>query len=140
MSDLSAFINPAYNEKKVEIEVSDRFVNEDGSIAKVVIRALTQEEIQYISKRSTHEVTIAGTKIDRLDEDEFLNRCLLQAVVFPDLTNRELCLKCKTEDPVLVPVRLFLADEYKKVSSAFAALCGLDDYKDLSSIGEVTKN
>lgn len=140
MSDLSAFLNPAYREKRVEFEVSDRFVNEDGTIAKIIMRALSQEEIQAISRRSTHEVNVGGTKIDRLDEDEFLNRCLIASMVFPDLTNRELCLSCKTEDPVYVPPRLFLADEYKKIGNAFASLVGLDDYKELSAFGEITKN
>lgn len=140
MADLYAFINPAYREKRVSFELGDRFVNEDGTMAKFVMRALTQEEVQLINKRATHDVDAGGAKIPRLDENEFLNRCIIASMEVPDLTNREICLACKTEDPVYVPARFFFADEYKKVASTLAVLCGLDEYSELATFGEVTKN
>lgn len=140
MSDLSAFLNPAYTEKKIEFAVGDRFLDVDGNPVKIVMKALTQEEIEQISKRSTHEVSVGGTKLNQVNDDEFLARCLIASMVFPDLTNRDLCLRYKTEDPVYLPRRMFLADEFKLISAAFAQLCGLESAKELSTIGEVTKN
>lgn len=140
MGDLNAFLNPAYTEKRVSFVVGDRFLNADGEPEKLIMKALSQEELLMIGKRSTHTVDVGGAKVERMDDNEYLNRCIIASMVFPDLQNRELCLKYKTEDPVHLPMRLFLPDEYKKIASVFANLCGLDDYKDISTIGEVTKN
>ena len=141
MSTLNAFLKPAYTERKIELIVGDRFNDENGNPVPVVMKSLTQEQLNAIAKRSTHERTINGKVVVDVDANEHLNRCLIASIVFPDLTDRELCNAYGVEDPVLLPPRLFLVDEYEKLAKAFAKLNGLkEDDGSVHIAGEVTKN
>lgn len=141
MSELSAFMNPVYTEKKIEVIVSDRFVGEDGKPIPVVMKSLTQEKMQEIAKRSTHERKVNGRLVTEMDAVENLNRCLVASVISPDLTNKELCNAYKTEDPIQLPSKMFMVNEYEKLAKAFAKLNGLGSDDDEMEIpGEVTKN
>lgn len=141
MSNLSAFIKPAYTEKKKEFVVSDRFVDEEGKPVPVVMRSLKQAELDDIARRSTHDKKVDGRVVPQLDVNEHLNRCIIASMVFPDLTNSELCRAHGTEDPVMLPSRLFMVGEYEKISKVFAELNGLgeDDGK-MRLPNEITKN
>lgn len=141
MSNLSAFLKPAYTERKIELVISDRFVDEEGNPVPITMKSLTQEQLQVIAKRSTHERKINGRTISEVDANEHLNRCLIASVVFPDLSSRELCAAYGVEDPVLLPPKMFLVGEYEKLAKAFANLNGLkSDDGELQIAGEVTKN
>lgn len=141
MSNLSAFLKPAYTERKIEIIVGDRFLDEEGNPVPVVMKSLTQEQLQMIAKRSTHERKVNGRSVTEVDANEHLNRCLIASVVFPDLSSRELCSAYGVEDPVLLPPKMFLVDEYEKIAKAFAKLNGLKgEDGELQIAGEVTKN
>lgn len=141
MSNLSAFLKPAYTERKIELVISDRFVDEEGNPVPITMKSLTQEQLQIIAKRSTHERKINGRTISEVDANEHLNRCLIASVVFPDLSSRELCAAYGVEDPVLLPPKMFLVGEYEKLAKAFANLNGLkSDDGELQIAGEVTKN
>lgn len=141
MSNLSAFMKPVYTERKIEIIVGDRFVDEEGNPVPVVMKSLTQEQLQAIAKRSTHEKKVNGKIVTDVDANEHLNRCLIASIISPDLTNRELCNAYGTEDPVSLPPKMFLVDEYEKLAKAFAQLNGLKtDDGEIQIAGEVTKN
>ena len=60
MSKLSAFLKPAYTERKIEIVVGDRFNDEEGNPVPIVMKSLTQDQINAIAKRSTHEKKVNG--------------------------------------------------------------------------------
>ena len=141
MSNLNAFINPTYTQKKIEVVVGDRFVDENGNPIPVVMKSLTQEQLQEIAKRSTHDRKVNGKVVNEIDATEHLNRCLVASIVDPDLTNRELCNAYKTEDPVQLPPKLFLVDEYEALAKAFATLNGLKTEDGGVQIsGVITKN
>lgn len=141
MSNLSAFLKPAYREKKIEIIIGDRFNDEEGNPVPVVLKSLTQEQLNEIAKRSTHERNVGGKTIVDVDANEHLNRCLIASIVFPDLTSTELCAAYDVQDPVLLPPKMFLVDEYEKLAKAFAKLNGLkEDDGSIHVAGEITKN
>lgn len=141
MSELSAFMNPVYTEKKIEVIIGDRFLGEDGKPIPVIMKSLTQEKMQEIAKRSTHEKRVNGKIVSEMDAIEHLNRCLVASVISPDLTNRDLCNAYKTEDPVQLPSKMFLVDEYEKLAKAFAKLNGINsDDSDSEILGDVSKN
>lgn len=143
MSNLSAFIKPAYTEKTIEIDLGDRFIDpETGEHEKVIMKTLTQEKIQEIARRSTHTKKINGREVQDLDAAENMNRCLVESIVFPDLKNRDLCLAHGTEDPIQLPPKLFMFGEYSALSQAFAKLNGIKVNQDgeLDVPGEITKN
>jgi len=141
MSNFDAFLKPAYFERKIEVVVGDRFLDADGNPVPVVIKSLTQEQLNAISKRSTHEKRVNGRVVLDIDPTEHLNRCLVASIIFPDLTNKELCNAYGTEDPVSLPSKMFLAGEYETLSKAFAKLNGLllDD-GNIQIGDDITKN
>lgn len=142
MSNLSAFLKPAYTERKIELVVGDRFNDENGNPVPIVMKSLTQEQLNLIAKQSTHERKIGGRIVQDVDANEQLNRCLIASIVFPDLTNRELCNAYGTEDPIALPTKMFLVDEFEKISRAFAQLNGIKQSEEgmLELAGEITKN
>lgn len=143
MSNLNAFLKPAYIEKTIEIDLGDRFVNPDtGEHEKIIMKTLTQERIQEIARLSTRTKKINGREVQDLDAAENMNRCLVESIVFPDLKNRDLCLANGTEDPVKLPPKLFLFGEYTQLTQAFAKLNGIKINQDgeMDVPGEVTKN
>lgn len=141
MSNLSAFLKPAYTEKKIEVIVGDRFNDENGNPVPIVMKSLTQEQLNAIAKQATHERKVGGRVVAEVDANEHLNRCLIASIIEPDMTNRELCRAYGTEDPIALPTKMFLIDEFEKLARAFAALNGLkEDDGSLHISGEITKN
>jgi hypothetical protein len=141
MGNLAAFIKPAYTEKKIEIILGDRFLDEDGKPVPVVMKSLTQERLNAISKLSMREKKIGNKVVQDIDYNDNLNRCLIESIVFPDLRDRDLCRAYGTEDPVALPSKMFLIDEYAKLAKAFAKLNGLKDKDgEVRVAGEITKN
>lgn len=141
MSSLSAFIKPAYFERKIEIVLGDRFLDEEGNPVPVVMKTLTQEQLNAIAKQSTKEKKIGNKTVNDIDYEENMNRCLIESIVSPNLRDRELCLTYGTEDPVKLPSKMFLVDEFSLLAKAFAKLHGLRGKDGETRIpGEVTKN
>lgn len=141
MSNLSAFMKPAYTERKIELIVGDRFNDEEGNPVPIVMKSLSQEQMNAIAKRSTKEIKVGNKTVMEVDATEHLNRCLVASITFPDLTNKELCNAYGTVDPVQLPPKMFLVDEYEKIAKAFASLNGLkDDDNSVRIVDEVTKN
>ena len=102
-----------------------------------VQRNLCRQDFRFEFSRNLR----SGKLVSNLDTAEHLNRCLIASIVFPDLSSKELCNAYGTEDPVSLPSKMFLVDEYEKLARAFAELNGLktdDGEVDLS--GDITKN
>lgn len=137
MSGLSAFLNPTYTEQTAEVFVSDRFLDDNGNPVAFKIKTLKQETLELISKRSRHEQTIDGRKVSVLDKAEHLNRCIVEACVYPNFKEKELCERYGTLDPVDLPKKMLLVKEYEKLARAFLDLNGLSD--DSPEYGEITK-
>lgn len=141
MSNLSAFLKPAYTERKIEVVLGDRFLDEEGNPVPVIMKSLTQEQLNAITKQSVKEKKVGNKVVQDVDFNENLNRCLIESLVFPNLRDRELCRAYGTEDPVLLPSKMFLIDEYEKLAKAFAKLNGLKGKDgEIRVAGEVTKN
>lgn len=142
MSNLNAFLKPAYTEKKIEVIVGDRFNDEEGNPVPIVMKSLTQAQLNQIAKASTHERKIGGKVVQEVDANEHLNRCLIESIIDPDMKNRELCRSYGTEDPIELPTKMFFIDEFEKLAKAFAKLNGIkqDEEGMLDIQGEVTKN
>lgn len=142
MGNLNAFLKPAYRERQIEIVVGDRFLDEEGNPVPVVMHSLTQVQMQEIAKASTKTKKVNNVDVSQIDSVENINRCLVESISFPNLRDHELCVTYGTEDPVRLPPKLFLVDEYNKLVQAFAKLNGIDLNSDGFSevAGEVTKN
>ena len=55
MSKLKAFLQPSVSGKTKEVVVSDRFVDEDGTIQPFVIQAISQEKNAELSENSQNQ-------------------------------------------------------------------------------------
>jgi hypothetical protein len=137
MSGLAAFMNPTYTEKTAEVFVSDRFLDDDGKPVPFILKALSQEVLESIAKRSQKIQEVDGHKVKALDKPLHLSRCIVESCVQPDFKNLELCHKFGTEDPSELPRKMLFVGEYEKLARAFLDLNGLSD--DSPEYGEITK-
>lgn len=138
MSNLAGFLKPTYTEKTVEIDISDRFLDDNGEPLHFKLKTLTQEQMQQIAKRSIKEKVVNGKKVQEVDKLQHLARCIVESCIQPDFKDRELCLANGTEDPVELPQKMLLVSEYEKLTRAFLDLNGLTG--DSPEFGEVSKN
>lgn len=136
MSSLEAFLNPTYTEKTIKVVISDRFVDEGGKPIPFILKALPQETVEAIAKRSKVEETIDGRKVKVTDKYLHVNRCLVESVVFPDFKNKELCERYGTIDPVDLPKKMLFASEYERLVQEYLNLNGIDGD---SPTGEISK-
>lgn len=124
MSQLSAFLHPAASEEERAAIISDRFLDGEGKPVPFKIRALTQEQVDEISKRSTHTGKDKNGVREALDSAEFSRRMILAAVVEPDFSSKELCDTYGVIDPLLAPGRMLRPGEYAKLLREISDLSG----------------
>lgn len=127
MSNLSAFLNPVNPEETRSVVVSQRFRDGDGSPVPFVIRPITQEENERLTKLSTRTVKVNGQPVEKLDSLEYGRRMVVAATESPNFASEELCKAYGAMDPLQVPSRMLLVGEYAKLSRAIMELSGLSD-------------
>ena len=127
MSRLSAFLHPVTTQMEEEIVVSSRFLDEKGNPAPFKVRSLTQEENDALTKQSTRRIKMDGLIQDRLDNVEYTRRLVVAATVDPDFSSKELCDGLGVVDPLLVPGKLLLPGEYRKLCNKIMELSGFDE-------------
>lgn len=91
MSNLSAFLHPVISIEQKEVVVSHRFQDEEGKPQPFQIKALTQEEVDAITKKAQKTKKVNGQIQEYLDSVEFGRRLVVAATVFPDFSDSELC-------------------------------------------------
>lgn len=127
MSRLSAFLHPVTTQMEEEIVVSSRFLDEKGNPVPFKVRSLTQEENDALTKQSTRRIKMDGLIQDRLDNVEYTRRLVVAATVDPDFSSKELCDSFGVVDPLLVPGKLLLPGEYRKLCNKIMELSGFDE-------------
>nr|WP_325301108.1 phage portal protein [uncultured Oscillibacter sp.] len=127
MSRLSAFLHPVTTQMEEEIVVSSRFLDEKGNPVPFKVRSLTQEENDALTKQSTRRIKMDGLIQDRLDNVEYTRRLVVAATVDPDFSSKELCDGLGVVDPLLVPGKLLLPGEYRKLCNKIMELSGFDE-------------
>lgn len=137
MSNLSAFLKPTYTEKKVEVVISDRFLDENGKPVPFIIKSLSHEAFETIRKRSYKEQLVNGKKNQIIDNNLWLSRCIVESCIQPDFHDEELCHTYGCEDPFSCPSKMLLEGEIQRLGKAILALNGLDD--ESPELGEISK-
>ena len=100
MGKLSAFLRPAPAGRTKEVFL-DRFKDEDGNPVPFVVKCISAEENEAISRRCR-------------DMDGTIVACMVE----PDLRNSELCAYYGVMDPNMVPGRMFSIGEKQIISDA----------------------
>lgn len=127
MSTLSAFLHPAIANEEKEIVISNRFQDEHGNPVPFKIRAITQEENDALTKKSTKQYKVNGVPQDRLDSVEFTRRLVVAGTVEPNFSDTEMCNTYGAMDPLQVPGRMLLSGEYSKLAKEIMDLSGFGD-------------
>lgn len=135
MSSLSAFLHPVSSVEENKIVISTRFVDENGHPVPFRIRSMTQEEMDSLVEKSTKTEKIKGAQSERFDALEFNRRLIVAATVEPNFAEKDLCDAYGVVSPLLVPVKMLLPGEYKKLLAAISELNGITDQED-SKVGE----
>jgi xkdN-like protein len=126
MSNLSAFLKPAYLREEKEITFK-RFVDENGNPVPFRVRSLTQEENEQITKASLRvKKGKGGATQEQLDNGEYTRRIIVAGTVEPDFSSRELCEAYGTLDPLQVPAKMLLSGEFATLLKAITELSGFD--------------
>lgn len=110
MGKLSAFLRPVPEGRTKEVFL-DRFTDEDGNPVPFVVKCISAEENEAISRRCTD-------KNGNLDAIAFSNQTIVACMVEPDLKNSELCAYYGVMDPNMVPGRMFSIGEKQIISDA----------------------
>lgn len=127
MSNLSAFLHPVVPENE-EIFISDRFRDENGQPVPFKIRAVTQEEVDAITRSCTiTRRDRAGKETRSFDSTKFSKALVVAGTVEPDFQAKEICDAYGVIDPLMVPGKMLLAGEYAKLGDAIAELSGIND-------------
>lgn len=76
---------------KVEYVASTRIKDENGKPVAWHMRTLSNKETDLWKKDYT-KVTIGkrGIRTEEFNNDEFVNKCLVESITYPDLNNKEL--------------------------------------------------
>lgn len=135
MSSLSAFLHPVSAAEEKDVAISTRFVDENGLPVPFRIRSMTQEEMDSLVKKSTKTETIKGAQSEHFDALEFNRRLIVASTVEPNFAEKDLCEAYGVVSPLLVPVKMLLPGEYKKLLAAISELNGITDQED-GKVGE----
>lgn len=121
---LSAFLNPLKVENEL-VEVSDRFIGEDGKPVKWEIRAIGSKENDQLMRK--HTKRDKKTKQEIFDRTSYINDLVASAVVYPDLKNSELQQAYGVLGEVeLLQKMLSVMGEFMRLSESVQKLSGLD--------------
>lgn len=124
MSNLSAFLKPAYLREEKEIVISKRFLDEQGNPAPFKIRSVSQEENEQITKASRRQRKVGSMVQEHLDSIEYGRRLVVTGTMVPDFRAKEMCEAYGTLDPMQVPGKMLTAGEFAALLDAISVLSG----------------
>jgi len=129
MDDIRCFLaGNAVKYTAAEVEISDRFCDEEGNPIPWKIKILTAKEMEGIKKACTVKVVNAATqKTELRTDEENMGRLLLeQCVLFPNLKSEELQNSYGVMDAAELAEAMLTPGEYAKLSKAIMEAQGVD--------------
>lgn len=134
---LDAFLHPVELKQEKEVVISKRFQDSEGKLVPFKIRTISQEENEALSKRSVRIKKIDGRQFEALDDLEYTRRLIVACTVYPDFTNSELCQAYGVMDPLMVPGKMLISGEYKRL---LQAIMEFNDFTSAVDLEEEAKN
>ncbi len=151
--DLKYFMQDFSEEEIIKVPAPDRFKDDEGNPIEFEVKQLTQAEIQRIFKlyRQKHVATDkrgnpivtngeVAWKVDK-DNDRAMRHIIVEALVYPNLKDKELMDFYKCVDVTEMPLKVFpKPDEYSTVTTAILRAIGIvSDFENDEDI-EAAKN
>lgn len=134
---LDAFLHPVELKQEKEVVISKRFQDSEGKLVPFKIRTISQEENEALSKRSVRIKKIDGRQFEALDDLEYTRRLIVACTVYPDFTNSELCQAYGVMDPLMVPGKMLISGEYKRL---LQEIMKFNDFTSAVDLEEEAKN
>ena len=128
MGVLEAFLHPIAVEETKKVEVSRRFVGEDGKPVPFEIKTIPQGENSQLIKKFTRRKLVNGTTTEIFDTSAYTNALIVECTVQPDFQDSRMCEAYGVLDPMMVPGKMLLSGEYSALVGEIMKLNGFDAY------------
>lgn len=126
MGVLEAFLHPIAVEETKKVEVSKRFVGEDGKPVPFEIKTIPQGENSQLIKKYTRRKLVNGTTTEIFDTTAYTNALIVECTVQPDFQDSRMCEAYGVLDPMMVPGKMLLSGEYSALVGEIMKLNGFD--------------
>ena len=126
MGVLEAFLHPIAVEETKKVEISKRFVGEDGKPVPFEIKTIPQGENSQLIKKFTRRKLVNGTTTEIFDTSAYTNALIVECTVQPDFQDSRMCEAYGVLDPMLVPGKMLLSGEYSALVGEIMKLNGFD--------------
>jgi len=126
MGVLDAFLHPIAVEETKKVEVSKRFVGEDGKPVPFEIKTIPQGENSQLIKKYTRRKLVNGTTTEIFDTSAYTNALIVECTVQPDFQDSRMCEAYGVLDPMMVPGKMLLSGEYSALVGEIMKLNGFD--------------
>lgn len=126
MGVLEAFLHPIAVEETKKVEVSKRFVGEDGKPVPFEIKTIPQGENSQLIKKFTRRKLVNGTTTEIFDTTAYTNALIVECTVQPDFQDSRMCEAYGVLDPMMVPGKMLLSGEYSALVGEIMKLNGFD--------------
>lgn len=126
MGVLDAFLHPIAVEETKKVEVSKRFVGEDGKPVPFEIKTIPQGENSQLIKKFTRRKLVNGSTTEIFDTAAYTNALIVECTVQPDFQDSRMCEAYGVLDPMMVPGKMLLSGEYSALVGEIMKLNGFD--------------
>ena len=126
MGVLDAFLHPIAVEETKKVEVSKRFVGEDGKPVPFEIKTIPQGENSQLIKKYTRRKLVNGSTTEIFDTTGYTNALIVECTVQPDFQDSRMCEAYGVLDPMMVPGKMLLSGEYSALVGEIMKLNGFD--------------
>lgn len=126
MGVLEAFLHPIAVEETKKVEISKRFIGEDGKPVPFEIKTISQDENAQLVKQYTRRNVVKGSVVENFNSVAYTNALILECTVQPDFRDSRMCETYGVLDPMLVPGKMLLSGEYSALVGEIMKLNGFD--------------
>lgn len=126
MGVLEAFLHPIAVEETKKVEISKRFIGEDGKPVPFEIKTISQDENAQLIKRYTRRKVVNGSVVENFNTAAYTNAVILECTVQPDFQDSRMCETYGVLDPMLVPGKMLLSGEYSALVGEIMKFNGFD--------------
>ena len=126
MGVLEAFLHPIAVEETKKVEISRRFIGENGKPVPFEIKTIPQGENSQLIKKHTRRKLVNGTTTEIFDTSAYTNALIVECTVQPDFRDSRMCETYGVLDPMLVPGKMLLSGEYSALVGEIMKLNGFD--------------
>ena len=126
MGVLDAFLHPIAVEETKKVEISKRFVGEDGKPVPFEIKTIPQGENSQLIKKFTRRKLVNGSTTEIFDTAGYTNALIVECTVQPDFQDSRMCEAYGVLDPMMVPGKMLLSGEYSALVGEIMRLNGFD--------------